>query len=169
MAFPPFAPRPADGGTTFRVVARDTTRLFLLLESGEHELERTGDVWEITLPGVRPGDRYAWAVDLSQPLLDPSAVAVDRSHRLPAIVTAPPEPVAWQRPGHARTDSVIYEMHVRGYTQHASSGVRHPGTYSGVAERVDHLVQLGVTAVELLPVHEFDETENGGNYWGYSP
>ncbi|MHC4409893.1 MAG: alpha-amylase family glycosyl hydrolase, partial [Planctomycetota bacterium] len=97
-----------------------------------------------------PGDHYAFAVDPSQPLLDPSAVAVDRTHRLPAIVTAPPEPVAWQRPGHARTDSIIYEMHVRG-------------------ERVDHLVQLGVTAVELLPVHEFDETENGGNYWGYSP
>jgi len=169
VCFPPFAPHVADGGTTFRVVARDAGCVFLLLESGTRRAERKGDVWEVTVPGAGPGDRYAWAVDPARPLVDPSAVAVDRAEHLPCIVVAPPEPIAWQRPGHAPTDSILYEMHVRGFTRHPSAAVRAPGTYAGVAERVDHLVALGVTTVELLPVHEFDETEGIGNYWGYSP
>jgi glycogen operon protein len=74
-------------------------------------------------------------------------------------------------------DSIIYEMHVGGFTRHASSGVRHPGTFAGVAEKVDYLKQLGVTAVELLPVMSFENKEpmrmgpDGQplyNYWGYS-
>jgi glycogen operon protein len=74
---------------------------------------------------------------------------------------------------------VIYEVHVRGYTRHPSSGVAHPGTYAGLIEKLPYLRDLGVTAIELLPVHEFDETENARknpltgeplmNYWGYSP
>jgi len=77
------------------------------------------------------------------------------------------------------TDKVIYEMHVRGFTQHGSSGAAHPGTYRGLFEKIDYLKELGVTTVELLPVYEFDENEvqrlnpNTGeylkNYWGYSP
>ena len=76
-------------------------------------------------------------------------------------------------------DSVIYELHVRGFTRHASSGVDHPGTYLGLIEKIPYLKELGVTAVELLPVTEFDENENVNrnpltgarlkNYWGYSP
>jgi glycogen operon protein len=138
------------------------------VESGEYAARRHGDVWEVFVPGVGPGARYAWAVDPDHPLIDPCALEVDRSHRLPCVV-ADPEPVAWARPRHHRADSILYEMHVRGFTQHRSSGVEHPGTYLGIAERVDYLVELGITAVELLPAHEFDETENGGNYWGYSP
>ncbi len=73
-------------------------------------------------------------------------------------------------------DSVIYEMHVRGFTQHPSAGVKHPGTFLGVVEKIPYLKSLGVTAIELLPVFEFDETdvlrEHDGtqlrNYWGYS-
>ena len=77
--------------------------------------------------------------------------------------------------------SVIYETHVRGLTLHPSSrdrGVRHPGTFRGVAEMIPYLKDLGVTALELLPVQEFDELENPhsnpltgerlANYWGYS-
>ncbi len=71
---------------------------------------------------------------------------------------------------------IIYEMHVRGFTQSPSAQVQHPGKFAGVIEKIPYLKALGVTAVELLPVHEFDETDvlreyNGtplANYWGYS-
>ena len=75
--------------------------------------------------------------------------------------------------------TVIYEMHVRGFTQHHSSGVEHPGTYKGLIEKIPYLKQLGVTAVELMPVQEFNEAEiqrdnpmtgeRLRNYWGYNP
>lgn len=73
-------------------------------------------------------------------------------------------------------DSVIYEMHVRGFTQNPNSGVKARGTFAGVVEKIPYLKSLGVTAVELLPVFEFDETDvlrnhDGNdlvNYWGYS-
>ncbi|MCP5098561.1 MAG: glycogen debranching protein GlgX [Chloroflexi bacterium] len=74
---------------------------------------------------------------------------------------------------------VIYEMHVRGFTKHPTSGVRHPGTFAGMREKVPYLKQLGVNCVELMPIQEFDELENHFvnpetgehliNYWGYSP
>jgi isoamylase len=75
-------------------------------------------------------------------------------------------------------DLVIYEMHVRGFTRHDSSGVKHPGTFSGIREKIHYLKKLGVNCVELMPIHEFDEFENSRispttgkmlmNYWGYS-
>ncbi len=74
--------------------------------------------------------------------------------------------------------SVIYEAHVKGLTADPSSGVDHPGTYRGLIEKIPYLKSLGVTSLELLPVHEFDEYEIGRknpdtgkqltNYWGYS-
>jgi glycogen operon protein len=76
-------------------------------------------------------------------------------------------------------DSVIYELHVRGFTCHVSSGVAHPGTYQGLIEKIPYLKELGVTAVELMPVYEFIENEHlfvdpeSGeflkNFWGYNP
>lgn len=96
-------------------------------------------------------------------------------------------PVTVLAPGHGRpprprvTDSerVIYELHLRGFTRHPSSGVAHPGTYLGLIEKIPYLVDLGVTTVEILPLLEFDETENFRrnpvtgerllNFWGYSP
>ena len=73
---------------------------------------------------------------------------------------------------------VIYEMHVRGFTRHPSSEVRHPGTYEGMIEKIPYLQSIGVNCVELMPVFEFDEYENKRinpetgnrlcNYWGYS-
>jgi isoamylase len=73
-------------------------------------------------------------------------------------------------------DAIIYEMHVRGFTKSPTSDVAHPGTFAGVIENIPYLGQLGVTAVELLPVFDFDETDvlrmtDGGplkNFWGYS-
>jgi glycogen operon protein len=77
------------------------------------------------------------------------------------------------------SETVIYEMHVRGFTRSPSSGVDHAGTFLGVIDKIPYLKSLGVTAVELMPVFEFDETEASGsnpltgqpliNYWGYSP
>ncbi len=81
--------------------------------------------------------------------------------------------------GRPLSETVIYETHVRGLTAHPSSRVEHAGTYRGVVEKIPYLLDLGVTAVELLPVQEFDEAENPRtnpltgkrltNYWGYSP
>ncbi|MEB4593188.1 glycogen debranching protein GlgX [Candidatus Thiothrix sp. Deng01] len=73
-------------------------------------------------------------------------------------------------------ESVIYEMHVGGFTRHPSSGVAHPGTFAGVIEKIPHLQALGITHVELMPVMAFDrqdlppKTSSFGlsNYWGYS-
>ena len=77
------------------------------------------------------------------------------------------------------SDSVIYEVHLRGFTAHPSSGVRHPGTFQGLVEKIPYLKELGVTAVELMPVTEFDELSNAfsnpatgealTDYWGYNP
>ena len=72
------------------------------------------------------------------------------------------------RPRHA-WDTVIYEMHVRGFTRRANSGVvpGRRGTFAGVIDKIPYLLDLGVTAVELLPVFQRDPQED--NYWGYMP
>ena len=74
------------------------------------------------------------------------------------------------------SELVIYELHVRGFTQHASSGVKHRGTFNGLKEKIPYLKELGVNAVELMPIFEFDEMmdvrEVDGrrllDYWGYN-
>ena len=74
------------------------------------------------------------------------------------------------------SDLIIYEMHVRGFTRHDSSGVNHPGTFAGLMEKIPYLKELGITAVELMPIFEFDETmgkrqvegQNLLDYWGYN-
>ena len=73
-------------------------------------------------------------------------------------------------------DMIIYEMHVRGFTNDESSGVRHRGTFEGIREKIPYLLELGVNAVELMPIFEFDELEDVRevdgekllNYWGYN-
>jgi glycogen operon protein len=74
------------------------------------------------------------------------------------------------RPPRHTSDTVVYEMHVRGFTMRANSGVgaASRGTFAGVIEKIPYLQELGVTVVELLPVYQFDP-EDGGNYWGYMP
>ena len=73
-------------------------------------------------------------------------------------------------------DLVIYELHVRGFTKDPTSGVAHPGTFAGIMEKLDYLEELGVNAIELMPIFEFDEMQDYRvvdgktlyNYWGYS-
>ena len=72
------------------------------------------------------------------------------------------------------SNTIIYELHVRGFTRHPSSGVAADkrGTYAGLIEKIPYLQDLGITAVELLPVFQFDEQDappGFKNYWGYSP
>jgi isoamylase len=76
-------------------------------------------------------------------------------------------------PDHAFHRSVIYEVHLKGFTAHPSSRVTHPGTYLGFVQKIPYLQDLGITAVELLPLHEFyvdDFLRERGltNYWGYN-
>ena len=74
-------------------------------------------------------------------------------------------------------DLIIYELHVRGYTKDAGSGVKHPGTFDGLKEKIPYLKGLGVNAVELMPVFEFDEMRDARlidenlllDFWGYNP
>ncbi|WMC94465.1 glycogen debranching protein [Kineothrix sp. MB12-C1] len=81
-----------------------------------------------------------------------------------------------RRPLIPMADLVIYEMHIRGFTFHKSSGVRYPGTFEGLREKIPYLKELGINAVELMPIFEFDEMsdyrEVDGkplvNYWGYN-
>ena len=58
------------------------------------------------------------------------------------------------------SESIIYEMHVRGFTNHPSSGVKNPGTFAGLMEKIPYLKDLGITTVELMPIFEFDETQD---------
>ncbi len=169
---------------------------------------RTGQLYAYRVDGpYRPQDGHRY--NFNKLLLDPFAMAISqRSHwdfgaargddpaahdpdRAPSPADdagAMPkcvfihEPFHWHDdlpPRRAWSETVIYETHVRGYTVHPSAGVEHPGTYRGLMEKIPYLKALGVTAVELMPVHEFNEWqlpvsnpqtgEPLRNYWGYDP
>lgn len=80
-------------------------------------------------------------------------------------------------PGIPMSDLIIYELHVRGFTQHLSSGVKNPGTFDAIIEKIPYLKDLGINAVELMPIFEFDEMLDQReynnreliDYWGYNP
>lgn len=119
--------------------------------------------------------------DLSAPERDLVCSKVDDAGAMPKCVFIH-EYFHWQDDQplrHLWSKTVIYETHVRGFTIHPSSGVEHPGTYRGLMEKISYLKELGVTAVELMPVQEFNEQQVLGinpqtgeplrNYWGYDP
>jgi isoamylase len=123
----------------------------------------------------------ACGYDPSAPEQDLSFSKLDNSKSMPKCVFVN-EPFDWagdQPPRHPWSKTVIYEAHVRGFTIHPKSGVDHPGTYRGLMEKIPYLKALGVTAVELMPVQEFNETsvtrsnpqtrQPLRNYWGYDP
>ncbi len=165
---------------------------------------RTYHYWHVFVPGVKAGQLYGYRVDgpmvperglrfdAAKVLLDPygRGVAVPKNYDREAAkgtgdtgatamkcVVVDSSAYDWEgdaplcRPA-SRT--IIYEMHVRGFTQHPSSGVgdKTRGTYAGLIEKIPYLKDLGVTAVELLPVFQFDpfDAPRGKiNYWGYAP
>lgn len=163
---------------------------------------RTYHYWHTFVPGVRPGQLYGYRVhgpsdpakglrfDPTKLLLDPygRGVVVPKGYspepaRKPgdtaatAMKSVVVDPAAYDWEGDAplrrpSARTVVYEMHVKGFTANPNSGVkdRLRGTYAGLAEKVPYLRDLGVTAVELLPVHAFDPYACPAglvNYWGY--
>jgi glycogen operon protein len=119
--------------------------------------------------------------DPSVPEQDLALSKVDNSKFMPKCVFIN-EPFAWdgdRPPRYPWSKTVIYETHVRGFTIHPKSGVEHPGTYRGLMEKIPYFKELGVTAVELMPVQEFNESsvtlsnpqtrQPLRNYWGYDP
>ncbi len=159
--------------------------------------DRWGDIWSIFVQDVGPGQLYHFQADGPHDpekgfwfdgqarLIDPYASALaGRFQPSTDGIIRPPKCVAidgyfdWEGDRHLRHDlseTVIYEMHVRGFTQSKSSQASYPGTYLGVIEKIPYLKSLGVSAVELMPVHEFPIHDILGqmperpNYWGYDP
>ncbi|HPO01719.1 MAG TPA: glycogen debranching protein GlgX [Treponemataceae bacterium] len=115
--------------------------------------------------------------------LDPDLAfsTTDTAEHFPKCIVVDDDAFDWQgdRPlNYPLRLSVLYEAHVKGLSVHRSSGAEHPGTYRGIIEMIPYLKRLGITSLELLPIHEFDEHENDRlnprtgerlhNYWGYS-
>jgi maltooligosyltrehalose trehalohydrolase len=143
--------------TAIRVWGPNLERLRVRVDDRDTDLERGGDGWW-TGPDLAPGTDYALLLDD-----DPRPVADPASRRQPEGVHGPSrvydqDAYHWQDgewPGRDLTSAVIYEMHVGTFTPGA--------TFDAAVERLDHLVDLGVTHVELLPVNDF----NGVWNWGY--
>ncbi|MBK9387481.1 MAG: glycogen debranching protein GlgX [Planctomycetes bacterium] len=166
--------------------------------------QRTYHYWHVFVPGVKAGQAYGYRVhgprdparglrfDPEKLLLDPygRALHVPRGYRrgeaaqpgahlanAPRNLVVDLELYDWeddQSPRRPASQTVIYELHVRGFTRHPSSGVPESsrGTYAGLREKIPYLVDLGITAVELMPVFAFDAQDAPAgrtNYWGYAP
>ena len=165
---------------------------------------RTYHYWHVFVPGLKPGQIYAYRAygefvrerglrfDGEKVLLDPYGLglAVPKAYNRKALkesgditaiamksVVADPNHYDWEGDVPLKrpfAETVIYELHVRGFTCHPSSGLASEkrGTYAGLIEKIPYLKDLGVTAVELLPVFQFDPQdapEGRVNYWGYQP
>jgi glycogen operon protein len=165
---------------------------------------RTYNFWHVFVGGAKAGWFYTWRADgpndpasglrfdARRELLDPWAHLVSdalwrRDEAMAGSVdtamrarVAPADDYDWEGDeplDQPLADAVIYELHVRGFTQHPSSGVAAPGTFRGLVDKIPYLKSLGVTAVELLPVFAFDRQDlpaagaaiGLSNYWGYSP
>ncbi|HEY1470439.1 MAG TPA: glycogen debranching protein GlgX [Candidatus Acidoferrum sp.] len=165
---------------------------------------RTYHYWHVFVPRVKAGQIYGYRVDgrfdppsgmrfdFAKVLLDPYGrrVVVPRYYSRDAArgkgdnaamamksVVTDPRSYDWEgdtplnRPS---SQTIVYEMHVRGFTRDASSGVSNDkrGTFAGVIEKIPYLKALGITAVELMPVFQFDPQDAPSgrvNYWGYAP
>ena len=163
--------------------------------------DRTGDLWHVWVEGIRPGQLYAYKVDgpsqpmeghcfnFNKPLFDPLATAItplpdsnfSDAGPMPKCVFTD-DNFDWQGDQPIKqpwSKTVIYETHVRGFTIHPSSGVIYPGKYRGLMEKIGYFKELGVTAIELMPVQEFNEhqiteinphtKQQLEDYWGYNP
>jgi len=187
-----------------RIYPDDTAADPVLSVSLDPRRHRTFFFWHVLVRGVRPGMTYTYRAqgpwdpsrglrfDPRRELLDPWARAVSDRNWNRTLAKDPeqgwrtairalvpdPEPYDWEgdtpldRPAE---QEIIYEMHVGGFTRHPSSGVRHPGTFRGLIEKIPYLRELGVTAVELLPIMAFDPQDVPDsvarrglrNFWGY--
>lgn len=185
------------GGFNFAVYSKVELKCLLVArynhrdEITEIPLDCTGNIWHVALKTDQEALYYGYETVSGVRLVDPYAHLLNagnvfgknryKSDALMGIAYQDTS-FSWddvETPCHDRSDLVIYEMHVRGFTEDASSAVAHPGTYLGLIEKIPYLKELGVNAIELLPVAEFDELESLYknpitkkrlyNYWGYSP
>ena len=165
---------------------------------------RTYYYWHVFAPNVRPGQLYGYRVEgpfdpSSGMRFDPAKVLLDPYGR-GVMVPSAYDRAAARRPGdnaatalksvvvdvsaydwegdvplqRPSSRTIVYEMHVRGFTRHPSSGLsdKTRGTFAGLIEKIPYLQRLGITAVELLPVFQFDSQDSPPglvNYWGYAP
>lgn len=160
--------------------------------------------WHVFIPGIKKGQLYGYRLngandpenghrfDAGKILLDPyaKAVAVPQQYKRKALckegscdfpsmksVVADLTQYNWENDRHPKrsfAQTVIYEMHVGGFTKNSNSGIapERRGTFLGLIDKIPYLLDLGITAVELLPVFQFDKQdcpEGLVNYWGYSP
>ena len=167
-------------------------------------VNRTYHYWHVFVPGLQAGQLYAYRAhgpfdpskgmrfDCTKVLLDPygRGVAVPKNYCRDAArekgdnaatamksVIVDPRSYDWEGDAPLRLPSsqtIVYEMHVRGFTRHPSSGVEEGarGTFRGLIEKIPYLQDLGISAVELLPVFQFDPQDcpqGRVNYWGYAP
>lgn len=204
----PMGSSPLPEGINFTLFSRHAESVCLVLfKAGEEEpmqeimldpqRNKTGDIWHIMVLALKKNVRYGFR--LSGPfdpngkghcfkpetiLLDPYCRALCSNHysNYPFRSLVVELDFDWQgdRPLNIpMRDTIIYEAHVRGFSRHESSKVKHPGTYMGIVEKIPYLKELGITAIELLPVTEFNATESNfsdpdtgkklPNYWGYNP
>lgn len=165
------------------------------------QYNRTGDVWHIFVEHTLEKPLgYAYQLDgpiehpeshrykFPERMVDPYAKAIHSNNvwgkndiYTPLGIVMPEASYDWENDAPLRiskSDLIIYEMHVRSFTIDPSSQVRAPGTFQGVIEKIPHLVDLGINAVELMPLQEFNECEYKVcsvlskerlyQYWGYS-
>jgi glycogen operon protein len=176
-----------------RVTDREPNRLIEF----NPDQDRWGDIWSVFVPGIKAGQLYHFQADgpfdpsqghrfnPQARLIDPYARAL-AGRAMPGDdgVIRPPKCVViddmfdWKGDRHLKrplSETIIYEMHVRGFTRSNTSDTAAPGTYTGIVEKIPYLKSLGVTAVELMPVNEFPIEELDGTkplrtyYWGYDP
>jgi len=199
---------PTPGGVNFVLISRNGRAVNLILSepcSGEiyaeiplnPQVNRTGDNWHIRVEGLPDEFCYGYRVDgptghghhfdFGSILLDPSSRALSCGRPWAAPDNLPRRSLLNRSmsqvaddisPRIHREDTILYELHVRGFTVDPSSDVRHPGTFAGLIEKIPYLKELGITAVELLPIDEFDELdcpfvsplsgERLHNFWGYN-
>ena len=181
-------------GTTFRVfapTAKDVSVVLYEQATGnegravQRLREESNNLWDATLRGDLAGKFYTYLLDANDPkrareVLDPYAInSVASSSR--ARVTPLSDPVPRGPKLESPTDAIIYEMQVRDFTIAPNSGVKNAGLYLGWTEQgthlesdakiktaLDHLSELGVTHVELMPAQDFENDETSGSYnWGY--
>jgi len=167
-----------ENGVQFAFYAPKATQVTLGIFTGENikefPLSRSGNIWQILLPDLPKNSLYAFRIEKDW-ILDPFAKELNRTaiwgeKRTTTLGKVFPS-VAFDwgkdRPLNLPFESlVLYEMHIRGFTKDPSSKVKHPGTFLGAIEKIPYLKELGINAVELLPIFSFDETSS--NYWGYS-
>ncbi|HWS95645.1 MAG TPA: alpha-amylase family glycosyl hydrolase [Candidatus Methylomirabilis sp.] len=150
-------------------------------------VNKTFHVWHTFVRGLKPGVHYAYRVDgpadsagqrfnKNKVLIDPyshgnsdslwdrgsACTPEDNLATSMRSVVIDPSGYDWEgdKPlNRPLAESIIYEAHVRGFTQSPTSSVRNPGTFAGLIEKIPYLKDLGITAVELLPVFDFDETD----------